>query len=77
MTDKLLLICDGVVERMNNPQVAEIVHNSQSSDPALVVSELVYRSFCEGSGDNHSAMLVLFKDGTQCGLTNELRTIRY
>jgi len=76
VTDKLLLICDGVVERMNNTQVAEIVHDYRSSDPALVVSELVYRSFCEGSGDNHSAMLVIFKDGTQCGLTNELRTIR-
>jgi len=73
VTDKLLLICDGVVECMTNKQVAEIVHKSaHASDPAMVVSELVYHSMYQGSGDNHSAMLVLFKDGTECGRADEL-----
>lgn len=74
VTDKLLLICDGVVECMSNQQVGQLVHEAslKQHDPALVVSELVYHSMYQGSGDNHSAMLVLFRDGTDCGSAHEL-----
>lgn len=65
--DHLLLCCDGLVEALNNQQVASCVFDSlakrKDGDLAEVVSELIDFSLKSGSKDNMTAMLVEFKDG--------------
>merc|ERR1711972_587497 len=65
--DRLLVICDGVVEATTNKQVARYVHDTHkkyTDDPAEVVRELLSYSVAQGSTDNHSAILISFEDGT-------------
>ena len=66
-SDKLLLMCDGVVEKLTNDDVAAYVHKKLTNDgvaklnpaPAQVAGELVLHSYECGSTDNHSAILVM------------------
>lgn len=65
--DRLLVICDGLVEATTNKQVARFAHDSHKQhreDPAEVVRELLLYSLAQGSTDNHSAILISFEDGT-------------
>jgi serine/threonine protein phosphatase PrpC len=64
--DSLLLCCDGIFEQMTNEAVVKFVHEAISkhpNDPATVCKLLVIQSLEKGSKDNHSAMLVMFKNG--------------
>mmetsp|Transcript_82310 Transcript_82310/g.142646 ORF Transcript_82310/g.142646 Transcript_82310/m.142646 type:complete len:400 (-) Transcript_82310:27-1226(-) len=67
--DRLLVICDGVVEQLTNKEVASFVHSNMKhnkSDPAMLMRELLFHSLRSGSTDNHSAILVCFGyDGTE------------
>jgi len=65
--DRLLVICDGIVEALNNKQVAKYVHaqhNNYRDDPAQVMRDLLFHSLCAGSKDNQSGILVVFERGT-------------
>merc|ERR1711920_552914 len=65
--DRLLVICDGIVEAMDNNQVAKFVHTQlkiNRHDPAQVMRDLLFHSLSAGSKDNHSGILVVFEDGT-------------
>merc|ERR1719221_1632179 len=65
--DRLLVICDGVVEATTNKQVARFVHDTHKQnreDPAKVMRELLLYSLASGSTDNHSAILISFEDGS-------------
>lgn len=64
--DRLLIVCDGLVECANNKQVAQYVHQKlkRTGDPAETVRGLLFWSLAQGSTDNHSAVLVCFEDGT-------------
>lgn len=67
MGDRLLVVCDGVVERITNKEVAKYVHakcKHVKDDPAEVMRELLLYSLARGSTDNQSAILVCFEDGT-------------
>jgi serine/threonine protein phosphatase PrpC len=63
--DMLLVCCDGIVEQMTNEEAAECVHVEAQTekDPAVIMSKLLDYSLAKGSKDNHSSMLILFKDG--------------
>lgn len=66
--DRLLVICDGIVEVLNNKQVAKYVHaqhNIHKSDPAQVMRDLLLHSLSAGSKDNHSGIIVVFEPGTE------------
>lgn len=61
------MVCDGVVERITNKEVAKYVHakcKHVKDDPAEVMRELLLYSLARGSTDNQSAILVCFEDGT-------------
>jgi len=65
--DRLLIICDGLVERIDNRNVASAMHQLHKrhpEDPALAMRELIFHSLASGSTDNHSAVLVCFEDGS-------------
>lgn len=65
--DRLLVVCDGIVERINNKDVANYVHAKHKEireDPAQVMRELLFYSLARGSTDNQSAIMVCFEDGT-------------
>eukprot|EP00929_Paragymnodinium_shiwhaense_P057760 TRINITY_DN28915_c0_g1_i1.p1 TRINITY_DN28915_c0_g1~~TRINITY_DN28915_c0_g1_i1.p1 ORF type:complete len:459 (-),score=108.96 TRINITY_DN28915_c0_g1_i1:208-1530(-) len=65
--DRVLVICDGVVEHLSNRDVARYVHDCHSrhkSDPAQVMRELLFHSLAKGSTDNQSATLVCLEDGS-------------
>ena len=65
--EKLLICCDGLVEKLTNEQVVQFVINESKlnpNDPAQVVSKLLDFSLIRGSKDNMSAMLIEFTDGT-------------
>jgi len=64
--DRLLVVCDGIVERIDNKEVAKFVHATHKrheKDPAEVMRLLNLYSLARGSTDNHSAMLVCFDNG--------------
>eukprot|EP01062_Namystynia_karyoxenos_P063248 TRINITY_DN56060_c0_g1_i1.p1 TRINITY_DN56060_c0_g1~~TRINITY_DN56060_c0_g1_i1.p1 ORF type:complete len:459 (+),score=99.56 TRINITY_DN56060_c0_g1_i1:85-1377(+) len=65
--DRLLVVCDGVVERISNEEVAAVVHGLHkgplAADPARVCQELLEHSLKRGSTDNHSAVLVSLENG--------------
>ena len=72
--EKLLIMCDGLVEKCSNEQVVHFVEqelsamtqqgSSKGRDPATIVERLIDYSLEKGSKDNMSAMLVLLEDGT-------------
>lgn len=65
--DRLLIVCDGIVERIDNKEVAKFVHAKHKQlkeDPAEVMRELLFYSLAKGSTDNQSAIMVCFEDGT-------------
>jgi hypothetical protein len=69
--DVLLICCDGIVEQMTNEDAGACVWSEMEKfpsyadvDPAVVVQELLKYSLQRGSKDNHSALLILFDDGT-------------
>lgn len=66
--DLLLVMCDGIVECMENDEVCFFVHNEWtkeckegSRDPANVLAKLFERSLVRGSKDNHTAILISFE----------------
>jgi len=69
--DRLLLYCDGLVEQMQNEDVASFVYkelkevkDKKDLDPAKILVKLIDLSLEKGSKDNMSALMVLFEDGT-------------
>ena len=68
--EKLLIMCDGLVEKCSNEQVVQFVEAELQKqgegvkDPAQVVERLIDYSLEKGSKDNMSAMLILLEDGT-------------
>jgi serine/threonine protein phosphatase PrpC len=66
--DSLLVCCDGIVEQMSSEEAAQNVFaecKTDSEDPARVMYKLLEYSLERGSKDNHSAMLILPRDGTK------------
>eukprot|EP00756_Hemistasia_phaeocysticola_P040134 Hpha_TRINITY_DN16848_c2_g2::TRINITY_DN16848_c2_g2_i1::g.153738::m.153738 len=67
--DRLLVVCDGVVERMSNDDVARFVHRTMDgelrNDPAMVCLRLNEYSLEHGSTDNHSTVLMCFEGDPQ------------
>jgi hypothetical protein len=65
--DMLLLCCDGIVESMQNSQVANFLHaarsSSASSSPVPMLTSLFDASVTSGSKDNHTAVLMCFTAG--------------
>jgi serine/threonine protein phosphatase PrpC len=64
--DRLLVICDGIVERLTSEDVAQYVHNKHKQlkeEPAEVMRDLLYYSLAVGSTDNQSGILISFEDG--------------
>ena len=67
--EKLLIMCDGLVEKASNEQVVQFVEHAlqqqadSEADPALVMQQLIDFSLEKGSKDNMSCLLVLFEDG--------------
>jgi serine/threonine protein phosphatase PrpC len=65
--EKLLICCDGLVEKLTNEQVVQFVmqeYKNNCNDPAAIVSKLLDYSLQRGSKDNMSALLVEFGDGS-------------
>lgn len=64
--DRLLIVCDGIVECATNKQVAQYTHQKlkRSGDPAETMRGLNFWSLAKGSTDNHSGVLVCLEDGT-------------
>ena len=66
--EKLLICCDGIVEKLTNQQVVNFIeehykhNNSSNSDPAAIMSKLLDYSLNTGSKDNMSSMLIEFVD---------------
>jgi len=74
--DVLLVCCDGIVEQLNNKQVADIVYRElpkHRDDPAEILSILFKKSIDSGSRDNHSALLILFENGLDYNPEDEFR----
>jgi len=73
--DRLLVVCDGVVERMNNDEVGRFVHRRMGGelrqDPATVCFELNNYSLERGSTDNHSSCIMCFEGGPDYNQENE------
>lgn len=67
--DRILVMCDGIVEAMSNEAAAACVVSSmkEHNDPAQAVSELFTQSLDVGSKDNHSAIIVVLEDGRGYG----------
>eukprot|EP01065_Artemidia_motanka_P016248 TRINITY_DN1997_c0_g1_i1.p1 TRINITY_DN1997_c0_g1~~TRINITY_DN1997_c0_g1_i1.p1 ORF type:complete len:377 (+),score=67.97 TRINITY_DN1997_c0_g1_i1:60-1190(+) len=65
--DSLLVVCDGVVERIENEDVVAYTHAEllrHHTDPARVCCSLIEHSLRSGSTDNHSALLIQLESGT-------------
>lgn len=65
--DRLLIVCDGLVESASNHDIAKYVHwkhKQYKDDPAEVMRELNLYSLARGSMDNHTGILISFEDGT-------------
>jgi serine/threonine protein phosphatase PrpC len=65
--DMVVVMCDGIVEQMDNEMVCEIAHTHVQAldkladvDPVDIVGELFDASLEHGSRDNHSAMVAVF-----------------
>jgi serine/threonine protein phosphatase PrpC len=61
--DMLLLCCDGIVEAMQNSQVADFLHSKRASsmaNPVSMLTSLFDASVTAGSKDNHTAVLICF-----------------
>jgi len=73
----LLIACDGVFEQMTNEEACALVYKAyqeqpaDKKDPALVAANLLDASLRKGSKDNHSAMIVVFEDGTKYDASDE------
>lgn len=68
--DRLLVICDGIVERIENKDVASFVHarhRELPGEPAEVMRDLLFYSLACGSTDNQSGILACFEDGSDYG----------
>jgi len=65
--EKIVLMCDGLVEKASNEQIAQLVENQlqhQRADPCAIVLNMIDFSLERGSRDNMSAMLILLEDGS-------------
>ena len=69
--EKLLIMCDGLVEKCTNEQVVQFVeaeltkqHSAPHKDPAVIMERLIDYSLEKGSKDNMSCMLVLLEEGS-------------
>ena len=68
--DAILLTCDGFREQMTRPQMSLLVRRGMAqwpNHPELVVGYVAQESIARGSGDNHSAILVVFTDEKKTG----------
>jgi serine/threonine protein phosphatase PrpC len=67
--DMLLICCDGIVESMQNPQVAGHLHSTRANlaslDPVALLASLFDTSVTSGSKDNHTAVLMCFTSGQE------------
>lgn len=67
--DMLLICCDGIVESLQNSQVASHLHSARGSaaslDPVALLASLFDASVTSGSKDNHTAVLICFTDGQE------------
>ena len=66
--DRVVLYCDGLVERLYNVQIARHIReqfsNSDVDDPGAVCVSLLDKSLRVGSKDNNSALIVSLTDGS-------------
>jgi len=74
--DMLLIACDGIFEQMSNEDACTLVHTAyrdqgDKKDPALVAAALLDASLRKGSKDNHSAMIIVFEDGSKYSQPDE------
>jgi len=67
--DMLLICCDGIVESMQNPQVAGHLHSTRANlaslDPVALLASLFDASVTSGSKDNHTTVLICFTSGQE------------
>ncbi len=71
---RLLICCDGLLERLTNEQIVEFTMSELSrhpSDPASVMAELLDHSLKHGSKDNMSAMLIELMDGSDYNVNDK------
>ena len=71
--EKLLIMCDGLVEKASNEQVVQFIERALQQQqqqqptarpsPAVVMQQLIDYSLDSGSKDNMSCLLVLFESG--------------
>jgi len=71
--EKLLIMCDGLVEKATNEQVVQFTEHALQQqaaqqpagrlNPALAMQQLIDYSLDKGSKDNMSCLLVLFENG--------------
>jgi serine/threonine protein phosphatase PrpC len=72
--DMVVVMCDGIVEQMDNEMVRSIAHTHVQAlgdlsevDPVNIVGELFDASLDHGSRDNHSAMVAVFGKSDKFG----------
>ena len=68
--ERLLIMCDGLVEKASNEQVVQFVEQALQQpgardNPALVMQQLIDWSLDKGSKDNMSCLLVLLESGDE------------
>ncbi len=70
--EKLLIMCDGLVEKATNEQVVQFVEHALAQqqpgaphNPALIMQQLIDYSLEKGSKDNMSCLLALFECGEE------------
>lgn len=76
MDDLLLIVCDGLVEKLTQEQVSVFArdqYRQNPTDPAQICTLLLDYSLRSGSKDNMSAMLIAFRDGTDNAPASEFR----
>jgi serine/threonine protein phosphatase PrpC len=65
-TDYLLLVCDGLVERLTNQDLIDFIEarRTETDDLAAIMGDLITHSLRSGSTDNMSAMMICPGNGT-------------
>jgi len=66
--EKILIMCDGLVEKLSNEQVVQFVESELSKQtrpyaPHLIMQQLIDYSLEKGSKDNMSCILVILENG--------------
>lgn len=71
--EKIVVVCDGLLERASNEQLIEFVESSlnDKSDPAALACDMLEWSLGRGSKDNMTAMVILLEDGSDYNAEDE------